>query len=102
MGDRGENAHSKNTINILKHRINKMALEITKKERESSQNLIRRFSKRVKQSGLLMRARKRKYKQRPKSHQLKNRAALRREEKRKEYETMKKMGTLKKSFRRRR
>jgi len=71
-----------------------MALEITKKERESSQNLVRRFSKRVKQSGILRRARKRKYKQRKKSRQLKNRAALRREEKKKEYQKKKKLGLI--------
>ena len=69
-----------------------MALEVTKKERETSQSLVRRFSKRVKQSGLLIRARKNKYKQRKKSRQLKNRAALRREEKKKEYQRMKKLG----------
>lgn len=69
-----------------------MALEVTKKERETSQSLVRRFSKRVKQSGLLIRARKKKYKQRKKSRQLKNRAALRREEKKKEYQRMKKLG----------
>ncbi len=71
-----------------------MALEITKRDRESSQGLIRRFSKRVKQSGVLIRARKRKYKQRKKSRQLKNRAALRREEKKKEYQKKKKLGLI--------
>ena len=69
-----------------------MALEVTKKERETSQSLVRRFSKRVKQSGLLIRARKGRYRQRKKSRQLKNRAALRREEKKKEYQRMKKLG----------
>ena len=72
-----------------------MALEIIKKDRETSQGLIRRFSKRVKQSGILRRARKRKYKQRKKSRQLKNRAALRREEKKKEYQKKKKLGLIK-------
>lgn len=72
-----------------------MALEIIKKERETSQSLIRRFSKRVKQSGILRRARKRKYKQRKKSRQLKNRAALRREEKKKDYQKKKKLGLIK-------
>jgi hypothetical protein len=71
-----------------------MALEVTKKERESSQGLVRRFSKRVKQSGILRRARKKKYKQRKKSRQLKNRAALRREEKKKEYQKKKKLGLV--------
>lgn len=81
-----------------------MALGIKKEERETSQNLVRRFSKRVKQSGILMRARKNRFKQREKSKNMKKESALRREEKKKEYENMIKMGKgeeLKfKSFRR--
>ena len=69
-----------------------MALEIKKKERETSHSLVRRFSKRLKQSGLLIRARKKIFKKRKKSRQLKKRAALRREEKRKQYEKKKKLG----------
>lgn len=69
-----------------------MALEIKKKEREGSQSLIRRFSKRVKRSGILARARKTKYRKRKKSKQLRKRAALRREEVKKEYEKKKKLG----------
>jgi hypothetical protein len=72
-----------------------MALEVVKKERETSQSLIRRFSKKIKRSGILRRARKRKYRKREKSHQLKNRAAIRREEKRKEYQKNKKLGLIK-------
>ena len=69
-----------------------MALEIKKKERETSQSLVRRFSKRLKQSGILPRARKKLFKKRRKSKQLKKRAALRREEKKKQYEKAKKLG----------
>lgn len=69
-----------------------MPLEVKKKERENPQNLVRRFSKRIKQSGLLIRVRKKQYRRRTKSPQLKKRAALRREEKKKLYEKRKKMG----------
>lgn len=69
-----------------------MALEIKKEERETSQSLVRRFSKRIKQSGILIHARKARYKKRPKSRQMKKRAALRREELRKEYERLEKLG----------
>ncbi len=69
-----------------------MPLEVKKKERENPQSLVRRFSKRVKQSGLLVRVRKKKYRRRTKSPQLKKRAALRREEKKKAYAKKKKMG----------
>ena len=69
-----------------------MPLEIKKEERETSQNLIRRFSKRIKQSGILLRARKVRFREKPKSRQLKKRSALRREQAKKEYAIMEKMG----------
>jgi len=69
-----------------------MPLEIKKEERETSQNLIRRFSKRIKQSGILLRARKVRFREKPKSRQLKKRSALRREQTKKEYAMMEKMG----------
>jgi len=71
-----------------------MALEIRKKERETSQNLIRRFSRRIQESGILLRARKIRFKERKKSEQMKKRAALRREELKKEYERLRKLGKL--------
>jgi len=71
-----------------------MTLEVQKKDKESSQSVVRRFSRRVKQSGLLFRARKNRFIEREKSDQLKKRAALRREELRKEYEQKEKMGKL--------
>ena len=77
-----------------------MALEVKKKERETSQSLVRRFSKRLKQSGILIRARKKLFRKRKKSKQLKKRAALRREEKRKQYEKEKKLGQGFKRFKR--
>lgn len=69
-----------------------MALEITRENRETSQGLVRRFQKRVQQSGLLLRARKNRFKIRKKSEPMKKRAALRREELRKEYEKLTKLG----------
>ena len=76
-----------------------MSLEIKKEGRETSQNLVRRFSRRMKQSGILLRARKARFKERPKSKQMKKRSALRREELRKEYEQLEKLGKIsKKSY----
>jgi len=69
-----------------------MALEIKKQERETSQSLIRRFGKAVKESGILVRARKTRFKLRKKSPEAKKRGALRREQARKEYERIKKLG----------
>jgi len=69
-----------------------MPLEIKKKERESSQNLIRRFTRSLQQSGILLRARKIRFKERKKSDNMKRKAALRREELKKEYEKLRKLG----------
>jgi len=72
-----------------------MPLEIKKEERESSQSLVRRFSRRVKLSGILMRARKLRYHTREKSRNMMKKSALRREELKKEYEEQKKLGKIK-------
>jgi hypothetical protein len=71
-----------------------MALEIKKEAGESSQNLVRRFSKRLKMSGILLKARRTRFKERTKSESLKKRSALRREELKKEYEKLKKLGKI--------
>jgi len=68
-----------------------MPLEIKKQPRESSQGLVRRFSKRIKQSGILFRARKNRFRKRPKSEQLKKRSALRRVQLKKEYQELEKL-----------
>jgi len=67
-----------------------MTLEIRKKERETSQNLIHRFTKAVRQSGILLEARQRQFHKRTKSDLVKKKSALRKEESRKEYERLKK------------
>jgi ribosomal protein S21 len=71
-----------------------MALEIKKQERESPQSLLYRFNKSVQQSGILMRARKIRFREREKSRDMRKRAALRREELKKEYEKIKKLGKI--------
>jgi len=69
-----------------------MALEIRKKERETSQNLVRRFTRSVQQSGILVRARKTRFRVRKKSDDMQKKAALRRMKMKKEYEILKKLG----------
>ena len=71
-----------------------MPIEIRKKGKESSINLVRRFKRAIQQSGLLQRARKRMFKEREKSRELKKRSALRREEMKQKYEKLKKLGQL--------
>jgi len=62
-----------------------MPLEIKRKPRESAQGLVRRFSQYVRKSGILVQARKIKFRSKPKSDLIKKRSALRRERKKREY-----------------
>lgn len=71
-----------------------MALEVKKQDRETAQGLVRRFGRRIQQSGILLRARKTRFRPRPKSRQAKKRAALRREELKQEYAKLRKLGKL--------
>ena len=71
-----------------------MGIEARKQNRETSQALIRRFTKKVQQSGVLLRAKRARFRKRLKSRQMKKKAALRREETRKEYERLKKLGKV--------
>jgi ribosomal protein S21 len=74
-----------------------MTIEVKKEERENSQALIRRFTKKVKRSGILIRARKsRFYQPVSKSKEMKKKAALRREKLSKEYQKQAKLGLNKK------
>ena len=74
----------------------KTSLEVKKEGRESTQGLIRRFTKKVKKSGTLLKARKARFYQPGKSRQMKKKAALRREKLKKEYEKLAKLGLKKK------
>jgi len=71
-----------------------MALEVKRQNRETSQGLVRRFTQRLQRSGVLLRARRTRFKVRPKSEEAKKRRALRREELRKEYLRLEKLGKL--------
>ena len=71
-----------------------MPLRANRQGRESSQGLVRRFSQKIRKSGILLEARKKRFKRREKSSQLKKRSALRKETKRREYEKLKKMGKI--------
>ena len=57
-----------------------MPVNVTKKERETSQNLVHRFTKTVRQSGILLQVRKGQFHKRTKSALAKKRSALRRVE----------------------
>ena len=55
-----------------------MALEVKKKEKESSKSLVHRFTKTVRQSGVLLQVRSKQFKKRTKSELANKRSALRR------------------------
>lgn len=69
-------------------------MKISKLPKETSQSLVYRFTRAVKSSGVLIEARKRKFRKRIKSRNLNKRAALVRVEKKKEYNKLKKLGKI--------
>lgn len=79
-----------------------MAIEVKKKEGESTPSLLRRFSRRIQQSGVLIRARKGRFYISEPTKRQKKLGALRRIEIQKEREKLYKLGKLppEKTFRR--
>ena len=71
-----------------------MVLEVKRKTRESNQGLIRRFTQKVRRSGVQIEARKNRFKNKTKSKQAKKKAALKKEESRKKYQILDKLGKL--------
>ncbi|MCD6148839.1 hypothetical protein J7J18_05710 [bacterium] len=71
-----------------------MPLEVKKRPKETSQALVRRFNRILKQSGILFRARKLQFREREKSREMKKREALRREEIKKRYKKLEKLGKI--------
>lgn len=72
-----------------------MPLEVKKRPRETSLALAHRFTKSIQQSGILLRARKVRFRERGKSRQMEKRAAIRRDERKKEYQKLRKLGKIK-------
>lgn len=55
-------------------------IEVKKQERETTQSLLRRFTKGVRESGILLQVRAKRFRERPKSNLAKKMSALRREQ----------------------
>lgn len=72
-----------------------MSLEVKKGPRETSQSLVYRFTKSIKKSGILLRARETRFRKRKKSKEMEKRAALRKQGRKKEYEKLRKSGKVK-------
>ncbi len=75
-----------------------MALKVEKKERENTQSVVRRFSRAIKNSGILKEARKRRFFQRSLNDRSRKIAALRRIKAGQEYERKEKLGLNKSHF----
>ncbi|MBI2053010.1 MAG: 30S ribosomal protein S21 [Candidatus Ryanbacteria bacterium] len=69
-------------------------VEVRKREKETTGSLLRRFTRKVQQSRILLEARTHAHRMRPKSKTKKHKDALRREAKRKEYERLRKLGKV--------
>jgi len=74
-----------------------MPVQVTKKERETSQNLAHRFTKTVRQSGVILQIRKGQFFKRTKSELVKKRSALRKVQRRAEKAIEEKMAKPKQS-----
>lgn len=68
--------------------------EVKKKEHESLDSLLRRFHRKVQQSGVIIQAKKVRYYERPKSKQRQRKEAIRKTELKQERDTLKKLGKL--------
>ncbi len=71
-----------------------MSIEVRKKEGESTASLLRRFTRKIQQSKVLIRAKKERFYRKPKSKRQIQESALRRVQIRKERQKMIKMGLL--------
>lgn len=69
-------------------------IEVRRRNNESPESLLRRFSKRVQQSGILIRAKKRRFYAPPKNKRAVREDALRRKAIREERDLLRKLGKL--------
>lgn len=72
-----------------------MSVEIRRKPKESVSSMLRRFSRKVQLSGILLSAKKSRFQHRSRSKSLRKKDALYRDKAKKERERMEKMGLLK-------
>jgi ribosomal protein S21 len=69
-------------------------LEVKKKDGESFESLLRRFTRKTIQSGKILQAKKIRFRQKPKTRRELKESALRKEEVRKERDYLKRIGRL--------
>jgi ribosomal protein S21 len=69
-------------------------IEVRKSENESSVGLIKRFTKKIKESGVLILARKLRFRDRPKSNLRKKKEAIKRAQNKKKMDYLRKLGKI--------
>lgn len=69
-------------------------IEIKKNPNENNANTLRRFTRRVQESGILQKVKSKRYHQRPSTKLAQKNAALKKMAKRKEIERLKKLGKM--------
>lgn len=74
--------------------MNYVAIAVKRRNGENTRSLLRRFSRRIQQSGILVRARKARFYEKNKSKREKRASALRREKIKAEKDKLKKLGLL--------
>lgn len=74
--------------------MNYVAIEVKKRQGENTRSLLRRFSRRIQQSGVLIRARKARFYEKERSKREKRESAIRRERIKSEKDKLKKLGLL--------
>jgi len=74
--------------------VNYVPIEVKKRNGENTRSLLRRFSRRIQQSGVLVRARKARFYEKDRTKRERRDSALRREKVKKEKEKLKKLGLL--------
>jgi len=74
--------------------VNYVAIAVKRRNGENTRSLLRRFSRRIQQSGILVRARKARFYEKNKSKREKRASALRREKIKAEKDKLKKLGLL--------
>lgn len=72
-----------------------MAVEVNRKTKESASAMLRRFSRKVQLSGVLLSAKKSRFRNKEESRSSRRRSALRREKKKKERRRLDRLGLLK-------
>lgn len=71
-----------------------MPIEVKKREKENTRSLLRRFTRRIQQSGVLVRARRARFLEKEKGKSERRSSALRRQRITSEKEKLRKMGLL--------